>query len=137
MPSNEAKFKIPEKCVHFGSIPINITSKKSFAIINEGINHLFGQKNCFFFVKITDSSPCAGVVVNPTNDLVSTGLQTSITIEVTPIELIKFDIKFGLRVLGEHEQEIYMTGEVIEPNLNIPESEINYGGVSILMKASK
>ncbi|CAF1283119.1 unnamed protein product [Rotaria sp. Silwood1] len=129
MPSNEAKFKIPEKCVHFGSIPINITSKKSFAIINEGINHLFGQ--------ITDSSPCAGVVVNPTNDLVSTGLQTSITIEVTPIELIKFDIKFGLRVLGEHEQEIYMTGEVIEPNLNIPESEINYGGVSILMKASK
>ncbi|CAF4738907.1 unnamed protein product [Rotaria sp. Silwood1] len=63
---------------------------------------------------IIDSSLCAGVVVNPTNDLVSTGLQTR-----------------------EHEQEIYMTGEVIEPNLNIPESEINYGGVSILMKASK
>ncbi|CAF1387184.1 unnamed protein product, partial [Rotaria sp. Silwood1] len=63
---------------------------------------------------IIDSSLCAGVVVNPTNDLVSTGLQTR-----------------------EHEQEIYMTGEVIEPNLNIPESEINYGGVSILMKVSK
>ncbi|CAF3634300.1 unnamed protein product [Rotaria sp. Silwood1] len=42
-----------------------------------------------------------------------------------------------ISVLGEHEQEIYMTGEVIEPNLNIPESEINYGDVSILMKASK
>ncbi|CAF4218987.1 unnamed protein product [Rotaria sp. Silwood2] len=54
-----------------------------------------------------------------------------------PIELIKFDIKFGLKVLGQYEQKIHMTGKVIEPNLNTPESEFNYGDVPILMKASK
>ena len=59
------------------------------------------------------------------------------TIEVTPIELIKFDIKFGLKVLGHREQEIRMTGEVVEPDLNIPENEFNFNGVPILMKATK
>lgn len=39
----KAKFKIPEKRVNFGSIPINMTSKKSFTIVNEGTNHLFYQ----------------------------------------------------------------------------------------------
>jgi hypothetical protein len=39
----KAKYKIPEKRVNFGSIPINMTSKKSFTIINEGTNHLFFQ----------------------------------------------------------------------------------------------
>ncbi|CAF3615717.1 unnamed protein product [Rotaria sp. Silwood1] len=73
-----------------------------------------------------------GVVVNPSNGLVSTGSQTSITVEVTSIEVIKFYIRFGLKVLGQDEQEIHMTGEVIEPNINILESEFNYGGVSIL-----
>ena len=65
------------------------------------------------------------------------GAKTSITIEVTPIELIKFDIKFGLRVLGQKEQEIRMTGDVVEPDLNIPEAEFNFNGVPILMKATK
>jgi hypothetical protein len=77
------------------------------------------------------------VIVSPANGLVSVGSKTSITIEVTPIELIKFDIKFGLKVLGHNEQEIRMTGDVIEPNLNIPETEFNFGGVPILMKATK
>ncbi|CAF4535936.1 unnamed protein product [Rotaria sp. Silwood1] len=54
-----------------------------------------------------------------------------------PSNEAKFKIPEKCIHFGEHEQEIYMTGEVIEPNLNIPESEINYGGVSILMKASK
>jgi hypothetical protein len=87
--------------------------------------------------KITEPNPCPGVVVNPANGLVPAGSQTSITIEVTPIELIKFDIKFGLKVLGQREQEIRMTGDVIEPDLNIPEPEFNFGGVPILMKATK
>lgn len=39
----KAKYKIPEKRVNFGSIPINMTSKKSFTIVNEGTNHLFYQ----------------------------------------------------------------------------------------------
>jgi hypothetical protein len=43
----KAKFKIPEKRVNFGSIPINMTSKKSFTIINEGTNHLFYQVEFF------------------------------------------------------------------------------------------
>lgn len=51
--------------------------------------------------------------------------------------MIKFDIKFGLKVLGQNEQEIRMTGEVVEPNLSIPENEFNFGGVPILMKATK
>jgi hypothetical protein len=39
----QAKYKIPEKRVNFGSIPINMTSTKSFTIVNEGTNHLFYQ----------------------------------------------------------------------------------------------
>jgi len=39
----KAKFKIPEKRVNFGSIPINMTSKKTFTIVNEGTSHLFFQ----------------------------------------------------------------------------------------------
>ncbi|CAF2209937.1 unnamed protein product [Rotaria magnacalcarata] len=123
----KAKFKIPEKRVNFGLIPINMITKKSFTIVNEGTNHLFYQ--------ITDPNPCSGVIISPANGLVSAGSQTSITIEVTPIELIKFDIKFGLKVLGQREQEIRMTGDVVEPTLNIPETEFNFGGVPILMKA--
>ncbi len=46
----KAKFKIPEKRVNFGSIPINMTSKKSFTIINEGTNHLFYQVDIFFYL---------------------------------------------------------------------------------------
>jgi len=45
----KAKFKIPEKRVNFGSIPINMISKKSFTIINEGTNHLFYQVNFYLF----------------------------------------------------------------------------------------
>ncbi len=49
----KAKYKIPEKRVNFGSIPINMTSKKSFTIINEGTNHLFFQVEfillCIFY----------------------------------------------------------------------------------------
>ena len=77
------------------------------------------------------------MIINPANGLVPAGAKASITIEVTPIELIKFDIKFGLKVLGQNEQEIRMTGEIVEPNLSIPENEFNFGGVPILMKATK
>lgn len=76
-------------------------------------------------------------MINPPSGLVTAGSQSSVTIEVTPIELIKFDIKFGLKVLGQREQEIRMTGEVIEPDITIPEGEFNFSGVPILMKASK
>ena len=76
-------------------------------------------------------------MINPPSGLVTAGSQSSVTIEVTPIELIKFDIKFGLKVLGQREQEIRMTGEVIEPDITIPEAEFNFSGVPILMKASK
>lgn len=84
-----------------------------------------------------DPSPCPGVIINPANGLVPAGAKTSVTIEVTPIELIKFDIKVGLKVLGHNEQEIRMTGDVVEPDLNIPEPEFNFAGVPILMKATK
>lgn len=53
------------------------------------------------------------------------------------MELIKFDIKFGLKVLGHNEQEIRMTGDVVEPDLSILEPEFNFAGVPILMKATK
>ena len=56
---------------------------------------------------------------------------------MTPVELIKFDIKCTLQILGHHEQEIRMTGDVVEPDLHIPEAEFNFGGVPILMKATK
>ncbi|CAF4831761.1 unnamed protein product [Rotaria sp. Silwood1] len=56
---------------------------------------------------------------------------------IEPYQTVDNEITDSSPCVGEHEQEIYMTGEVIEPNLNIPESEINYGDVSILMKASK
>lgn len=56
---------------------------------------------------------------------------------MTPIELIKFDIKFGLKVLGHAEQDIRITGDVVEPDLHIPEAEFNFGGVPIMMKATK
>ncbi len=86
---------------------------------------------------MVDPNPCPGVIINPANGLVPAGAKMSITIEVTPIELIKFDIKFGLKVLGQNEQEIRMTGDVVEPDLNIPEPEFNFAGVPILMKATK
>ena len=76
-------------------------------------------------------------MISPPNGLVTAGSQASVTIEVTPVELIKFDIKFSLKVLGQREQEIRMTGEVIEPDINIPEAEFNFYGVPILMKATK
>lgn len=47
----KAKYKIPEKRVNFGSIPINMTSKKSFTIVNEGTNHLFYQVRSFLFIQ--------------------------------------------------------------------------------------
>ncbi|UJR33894.1 hypothetical protein I4U23_021314 [Adineta vaga] len=125
----KGKFRIPEKRVNFGTIPINMTSKQTFTIVNEGSNHLFYE--------IVEPNPCPGVVISPPNGLVTAGSQSSVTIEVTPIELIKFDIKFGLKVLGQREQEIRMTGEVIEPDITIPETEFNFNGVPILMKASK
>lgn len=56
---------------------------------------------------------------------------------MTPVELIKFDIKCSLQILGHNEQEIRMTGDVVEPDLHIPESEFNFAGVPILMKATK
>jgi hypothetical protein len=90
-----------------------------------------------FSSQVIDPSPCPGVIINPANGLVPAGAKTSVTIEVTPIELIKFDIKVGLKVLGHNEQEIRMTGDVVEPNLNIPEPEFNFAGVPILMKATK
>ena len=56
---------------------------------------------------------------------------------MTPVELIKFDIKCALQILGHQEQEIRMTGDVVEPDLHIPEPEFNFAGVPILMKATK
>ncbi len=97
----------------------------------------FITKENFFIIKIIDPNPCPGVVISPANGLVSAASQSSVTIEVTPIELIKFDIKFGLKVLGQKEQEIRMTGDVVEPHLDIPEAEFNFNGVPILMKATK
>ncbi|CAF0728757.1 unnamed protein product [Adineta steineri] len=125
----KGKYRILEKRVNFGTIPVNMTSKQTFTIINEGTNHLFYE--------IIDPNPCPGVIITPANGLVSAGSQTSVTIEVTPVELIKFDIKFGLKVLGQKEQEIRMTGDVVEPDINIPEGEFNFNGVPILMKAAK
>lgn len=49
----KAKYKIPEKRVNFGSIPINMTSKKTFTIANEGTNHLFYQVKSFFVLRIS------------------------------------------------------------------------------------
>jgi hypothetical protein len=46
----KGKYKIPEKRVNFGSIPINMTSQKSFTIINEGTNHLFYQVVFFIYL---------------------------------------------------------------------------------------
>ena len=59
----KAKYKIPEKRVNFGSIPINMTSKKSFTIVNEGTNHLFYQvifqsSRRFCFSSMNFSSGC-------------------------------------------------------------------------------
>lgn len=59
----KAKYKIPEKRVNFGSIPINMTSKKSFTIVNEGTNHLFYQVTYLFistlyFLQRNFSSGC-------------------------------------------------------------------------------
>ena len=45
----KGKFRIPEKRVNFGTIPINMISKQTFTIVNEGSNHLFYEVNSSSF----------------------------------------------------------------------------------------
>ncbi|XP_026220063.1 cilia- and flagella-associated protein 47 isoform X2 [Anabas testudineus] len=113
--------QLAEKQITFGSVPLNMPSIRTAVLHNSGQNHAYYQ--------VLDMYPLPGMVVSPSEGVVSSGGQAVLKIHFRPDSVIKFDTRVEIAMRNMKSIELRVGGSVEPPNVDISLSHFQFYGV--------